>query len=293
MSDPGTGSTHPGSPADRAAPTEPGLAGVVPFRFGCHRCARCCTAGEGHVWLAEGEVERIAAALGAEAGAFRARYVRTVTDPRNGEVREALREEVDREGRGRCVLLEGANHCSVYEARPAHCASFPYWESVLGDAEGFERARAVCPGIEPEVSAEARDAAFAELEALYAELDEIIRRSRSVCIARGVCCRFEEAGHELYATALEADYAARRHPQAPPPAAEGRCPYHVEGRCTAREGRPLGCRTYFCDPATTEALQAVHEQLLARIRAIEERHGYPRTYARFTALLEARGIGRS
>ena len=42
-------------------------------------------------------------------------------------------------------------------------------------------------------------------------------QGRPVCIVRGVCCRFEEAGHELYATALEADYARDRHPEAPAP----------------------------------------------------------------------------
>ena len=273
------------APSDRAAEA------VVPFRFECHRCGRCCTAGEGHVWLADGEAERLAEAVGAEPAAFRERYVRTVVDPAGGRMREALREAVDADGEGRCVFLEGTNHCRVYDARPSHCASFPHWPSVLETRAGFERARETCPGIEPLDGGGAREAAFAELEALYAELDRVVERSRSVCLARGLCCRFEEAGHDLFATGLEADFAAARRPDAPPPEAPGRCPYHVEGRCTAREARPIGCRTYFCDPGGEEALAAVHEEFLGRLRAIERRHGRPRAYARFPALLAARGVG--
>ena len=37
-----------------------------------------------------------------------------------------------------------------------------------------------------EPGAEARAQAFAELEALYAELDAVVTRSRSVCLARGL-----------------------------------------------------------------------------------------------------------
>jgi len=265
---------------------QPGLAGVVPFRFACHRCGHCCTVGEGHVWLEPGEDERLARALGVDRASFLARCVRTVPDPHDGALRPAL---VERDGR--CVLLEGANNCSVYEARPAHCARFPFWPRVLADPAAFERARAVCPGIAVVPSAEARERAFAALEALYAELEVVLRRSEAVCIRRGVCCRFEDAGHQLFATALEADYAAARHPEAPPPEAEGRCPYHVAGRCTAREGRPLGCRTYFCDARTEDALQRTHEHFLGRLRRIVAETGYPAAYGRFPALLAARGVG--
>jgi Fe-S-cluster containining protein len=268
-------------------PDDPGREGVVPFTFACHRCGHCCTHGNGHVWLAPGEDTRLAAHLGLTLDAFRARYVRTAPDPRDGVLRESLREGAD----GRCPLLAGSNTCTVYTDRPAHCATFPYWPSVLQDPDGFRRAAEVCPGLQVEPTPEARAEAFRRLAAVYAELEALLAAVRPVCLARGVCCRFEEAGHELFATALEADYAAAHHPDAPAPEAPGRCPYHVAGRCTAREGRPLGCRTYFCDKPFEEALQATHERLLAEVRRIEVETGYPRTYARFPALLAARGVG--
>lgn len=272
---------------------DPGLDGVRPFRFDCHRCGNCCTHGDGFVWLADGEDARLAAAFGLGTDEFRARFVRTVNDPLTGELREALREVDDGRASGRCALLEGSNTCSVYTARPQHCATFPYWSSVLDDADGFERARAICPGIRPEVDAAARARAFERLEALYADVERVVANSRAVCLARGVCCRFEEAGHRLYATALEADYAVAKHPDAPAPEAPGRCPYHVEGRCTAREGRPLGCRTYFCDAGPGAALEEEHEAFLARIREIERDAGYEATYANFCELVRVRGVGRA
>ena len=264
----------------------PGLSGVVPFRFACHRCGHCCSGGSGHVWLADGEDERLAAALGATVEAFRARYVRTVPDPETGVLRDSLVEEG-----GRCALLAGADHCTVYDARPEHCRTFPFWPRVLADRAAFERARAVCPGIAVVVDPSRRSTAFRRLAALYAAVDAEVAALRPTCVVSGRCCRFEEAGHELFATALEADYAAASHPEAPPPEAEGRCPYHVRGLCTAREGRPLACRTYFCDPRTSEALATVHERRLAEVRAIASDTGYPAAYGRFPALLEARGIG--
>lgn len=270
---------------ERASDRDSGARGVVPFEFDCHRCGRCCTGGEGRVWLEDGEIDAMASALGMSADAFEHRYVRTVPDPRGtGAMRRSLRESDEGAG-GRCVLLEGANHCSVYEARPEHCRSFPFWPSVLETERGFEAARATCPGIRVLVSDDVRTDAFARLEALYAELDDLLASVRPVCIARGVCCRFEEADHVLYATGLEADFALAKYPDPPEPEAEGRCPYHRNGKCTAREGRPLGCRTYYCDPTLREALEATHERCLAEIRSIERDLGYPARYAPFPEMV--------
>lgn len=271
---------------------DPGLDGLRPFRFACHRCGACCRVGDGHVWLAPGEDQRLADALRIGLAEFRARLVRTVQDPRTGELREALAEDARRPaGNGRCALLDGERQCTVYEARPEHCSSFPYWPSVLGDEAGFERAAAICPGIDEALDAERLEAAFAELEALYEKLEQVVERSRVVCLGRGLCCRFEEAGHELFAGRLEVEYALTQHPDPPEPEAPGRCPYHRGGLCTARAGRPLGCRAYFCDPQMTESFEVEHEQLLAELRSIEVRHGIPRTYARFPEQVLLRASG--
>ncbi|MGH7149455.1 MAG: hypothetical protein ACREIU_02090 [Planctomycetota bacterium] len=141
--------------------------------------------------------------------------------------------------------------------------------------------------------ARAREA-FDALRALYGRLEGEIARLGPVCRTRGLCCRFEEAGHELFATDLEVDYAASLHPVAPPPEAPGRCPYHRGGLCLAREGRPLGCRVYFCDPGYAKEMPEVHERAYAEIRAIAAAAGYEHRYRRFPeALADRRGIGRT
>jgi Fe-S-cluster containining protein len=266
--------------------TDPGLLGVVPFTFECHRCGRCCSGERGFVWLEEEEIGALSSAMEMEERAFLERYVRSTPNPRTGVLRLSLLEEG-----GRCALLVGTNQCAVYTARPEHCRQFPYWPSVLEDPVAFESARETCPGIAVQVHESVRERAFAALEELYEEVDAFVEGAQPVCTQRGVCCRFEEAGHELYATALEADYAAARAAEAQAPEGEGRCPYHVGGKCTARAERALGCRTYFCDKSTEGVLAEAHERFLARIRGIELETGYPAAYGRFPALLTARGVG--
>ena len=272
--------------APRRGETRAADGSVVEFSFACHRCGHCCSGGTGAVWVEPDEVAALAAAKELEPDVFVARHLRRMTDPRTGETRLSLREE-----NGRCELLEGARTCTVYGARPEHCRTFPFWPAVLAEPAAFEAARATCPGIAVEPSPGVRAEAFARLAELYAEVDAAVAASGARCELSGLCCRFEDAGHELFSTALEADYAVAQHPEAPPPAAAGRCPYHVEGRCTARAGRPLGCRTYFCDTTTEVALADAHEAFLARVRRIERECGYPAAYGRFPALAAARGIG--
>lgn len=236
----------------------------------------------------------MAAALGMQSGPFAERFLREVPDPKSGQLRLSLREREEGSG-GRCILLEGHNDCSVYEARPEQCRTFPFWESILSDPAAFERARAVCPGIAVRAAADRRERAFKRLEQLYAELEERVAELAPRCEMSGLCCRFEEAGHELFATALEADYAVEHNKGwvqsgSPGPLASGRCPYHVDGMCKAREGRALGCRTYFCDPRTEVALEDLHEEYLRRVRDIEKECEYPAAYGRFPAMLAARGV---
>ncbi len=258
--------------------------GDAPFGFACQRSGNCCSGERGFVWLAEGEAATLAVALGIEEQALARSFLRTVPDPRSGVLRSSLTEDAE----GRCVLLAGRNECRVYGARPEHCRSFPYWESLVAGGEALERARATCPGIAVVPGHDILERAFGALTTLYAELDRQVLGHAPRCEVRGSCCRFEEVGHELFATGLEADYALHLHPAPGQPEAPGRCPYHVAGLCTARAGRPLGCRTYFCDAGTEQALAEVHEAVLRRIRALATETSYPQSYGRFAAMLAAR-----
>ena len=81
----------------------------------CRQCGGCCR-WEGEVRLVEGDIARMAAALGMEEGAFIERHTKLARD-RRGLVL------LDAPGSTACEWLEG-NRCRVYAARPEQCRSF-------------------------------------------------------------------------------------------------------------------------------------------------------------------------
>src|SRR2546423_8063278 len=95
---------------------------------------------------------------------------------------------------------------------------------------------------------------------VLAEADADIAGRRPVCRASGRCCQFEKYGHRMYVTGVEAMHFEKKMKHERRKTKDGKgislpqltehtegCPYQVEGLCTAREARPLGCRVYFCD----------------------------------------------
>lgn len=108
------------------------------LRFQCSQCGDCCTGAPGYVWVNKEEIKRLAQAVGIpDIETFREKYVRKVG------VRESLREY----GNGDCVFFDTeARKCTVYEARPRQCRTWPFWDSNLRDPEAWERTCEVCPG---------------------------------------------------------------------------------------------------------------------------------------------------
>ena len=160
---------------------------------------------------------------------------------------------------------------------------------------------------------------------ILAELDADVAGRRPVCRASGRCCKFEVYGHRLYVTGVELEFFAAKcapgageavrnepvaeHAQGPFPEHGPRtsvslpqffsgekfegCPYQVEGLCTAREGRPLGCRIYFCDENAQSWQNEVYEKYHARLRGVHERFGVPYRYVEWRAgLRELMEAGR-
>lgn len=223
------------------------------------------------MWLEPGESERMAARMGMSVAAFESRHVREVADPRSGEVRRSLREVEG--GGGRCSLLEGRNTCIVYEARPEHCRRFPFWDSVLNTREGFENARATCPGIAVIVADELRARAAERLSELYRELER--------CHPPQVlpCC-LETDPDALWATGMEADAL---QPGAGQRAGERAGTSSCTSSCHLGDARPLACRLRQCGLSGEEA-----EQWQQRLRAIERELEYPASYARWVDLRRSR-----
>ncbi len=123
-------------------------------------------------------------------------------------------------------------------------------------------------------------AAFAELRAIYEALDAEVARRAPVCLLSGRCCRFEEYGHTLFVSRLEAELLVDQAPAPSRPLDDGRtCPWQdAHGRCTARAGRPLGCRAYFCDPAYEPIAYEVSEPFIGRLKELGRNLGIPWDY---------------
>jgi hypothetical protein len=109
-----------------------------------------------------------------------------------------------------------------------------------------------------------------ELARLYAELDAEIAGHAPRCDVSGRCCRFEEYGHTLFLSRSEAEWLFEPGLPAGTELNRAGCPWQVEGKCTARERRPIGCRVYFCDPAFEDRMGPISERYLARLK---ELHG--------------------
>lgn len=142
----------------------------------------------------------------------------------------------------------------------------------------------------------AQDALLDELRALYHDVDARYEATR--CDATTECCRFGRTGREPYVTELEVALirkaiARRGGPKAlaraasRPPAPllpviknEKACGLLTrEGRCSIYAERPFGCRTFFCDRATS--LEPVeHREMLdfvARLKSLAQQLG-PRAH---------------
>lgn len=111
----------------------------TPLHFDCTRCGACCSGGpDEHVFLADGEAERIAAYLGIGRDWFCRRYLARTEE---GDLVLAT------EPGGACVLLCHDGTCRAYEARPVQCRTYPFWPEVLKTARTWRREARRCEGI--------------------------------------------------------------------------------------------------------------------------------------------------
>ncbi len=127
----------------------------------------------------------------------------------------------------------------------------------------------------------------------YERVDADVNAHRPVCINRGVCCKFATFGHKLYVTGVELQYFVDRQKVAGLQAVESEnaCPYQVDGFCTAREHRPLGCRIFFCDPNARHWQSDEYERGLAELKQIGNELGIEYRYREWlSALREAQPI---
>jgi uncharacterized protein len=105
--------------------------------FQCTQCGDCCTGSPGYVWVANDEIAALAKHLAISVDEFERQFVRKVG------VRKSLIEYEN----GDCVFFDNqARKCTVYEARPKQCRTWPFWESNIRSPAAWQQTCEVCPG---------------------------------------------------------------------------------------------------------------------------------------------------
>ena len=104
------------------------------WSFGCTFCGRCCTLGKDRAVLVSAQE---VAALERHTSQPPSAFVQLSSDGK-----PTLRTGPG----GACVFLDGARKCSVYEARPTQCATYPFWGETTTPL-GWLREGARCEGI--------------------------------------------------------------------------------------------------------------------------------------------------
>ena len=116
------------------------------LRFSCTQCGNCCTGPPGAVWFTDAEGKAMARKKGVSEDVFYKRFARKIGN------RWSL-TEVEIDGNYDCVFLDRSGKlpsCSLYEARPSQCRSWPFWPEILQSRESWARAKCStpCPGMD-------------------------------------------------------------------------------------------------------------------------------------------------
>jgi len=109
---------------------------------------------------------------------------------------------------------------------------------------------------------------------VYALADEAMPQRD--CTGRACCCLFAETGREPFVTDAEMDTLLaelkKQGRKVPAPRDDGACPLLTADskRCSVYDGRPLGCRTFFCREAGGPATAREMREAVQLLNAIDE-----------------------
>jgi Fe-S-cluster containining protein len=107
------------------------------IRFECQGSGKCCiTRGKyGYVYVSFKDRKRLAAYLGISADTFTAKYAKKTDD------RYHLKN-IDKD----CLFYQ-ENRCTVYDARPWQCRTWPFWPENMNRTVWEQEVASYCPGV--------------------------------------------------------------------------------------------------------------------------------------------------
>lgn len=108
------------------------------LKFQCTGCGGCCTGAPGYVFLTKNDVTTLSLHLQISEKEVLRKYCRFVDGKyslleKNGKAYD-------------CIFLK-EKRCSVYEARPVQCKTYPWWAENLQSKKEWEKAAKFCEGI--------------------------------------------------------------------------------------------------------------------------------------------------
>ena len=110
------------------------------IRFECQGTGRCCVSREGYgfVYLTLEDRRRLAKHFGISTLAFTRRYCRKT---------EGHFHLIDFTGPCRFLGGPDGKGCTVYEARPTQCRTWPFWPENMNARTWNGEVRTFCPGV--------------------------------------------------------------------------------------------------------------------------------------------------
>lgn len=98
-----------------------------PYAFepsACDTCAgNCCIGESGYIWITEKEINVLAMHLNITQEELRIKYLNKIS------YKHSIKEVKLSEDNFACVFFNlEKRQCSIYEARPTQCRTFPFWE---------------------------------------------------------------------------------------------------------------------------------------------------------------------
>lgn len=108
------------------------------LRFECTQCGNCCTGAPGFVWVNQDEIAALAQKVGIDdVDEFERLYVRKI----------GMRKSLVEFPNGDCVFFDNEKRtCTVYDARPRQCRTWPFWKSNVRSPETWQQTCEQCPG---------------------------------------------------------------------------------------------------------------------------------------------------
>jgi len=110
------------------------------LHFSCTQCSACCRHDPGYVFLSESDYKALSTKTNLTYREFYNRYCTEVNI--GGFLRISLTEKKNYD----CIFWEGTG-CSVYDARPFQCRSYPFWSTWMESRETWDSLEADCPGV--------------------------------------------------------------------------------------------------------------------------------------------------